>query len=96
MPAKLIRLLVLAAKQLIRHRVRTLLTLLGVASGMFLFTTVQTMQRSLDKATRLRASDTTLVVYRENRFCPETSRLPEHYLPDIMRIDGVVEVLPVQ
>jgi putative ABC transport system permease protein len=72
------------------------MTLLGVASGMFLFTTVQTMQRSLDKATRLRASDTTLVVYRENRFCPETSRLPEYYLDEIAHIPGVREVIPIK
>ncbi len=96
MISKLFRLLALAGKQLIRHRVRTLLTLLGVASGMFLFTTVQTMQRSLDKSTQLQASDTTLVVYRENRFCPETSRLPEFYLNEIERIDGVREVIPVK
>lgn len=93
---KLFRLFVLAGKQLVRHRVRTLLTLLGVASGMFLFTTVQSMQRSLDKATRMRASDTTLVVYRENRFCPETSRLPEYYLDEIKRIPGVREVIPIK
>jgi putative ABC transport system permease protein len=93
---KLIRLLVLSAKQLIRHRIRTLLTLLGVATGMFLFTTVQTMQNSLDKATRLRTSDTTLVVYRENRFCPETSRLPEYYLDEIAGIPGVREVIPIK
>jgi putative ABC transport system permease protein len=90
------RLMALASKQLIRHRVRTVLTLLGVASGMFLFTTVQTMQHSLDKSTRLQASDSTLVVYRENRFCPETSRLPEFYLDEIARIDGVREVIPVK
>lgn len=96
MITKLFRLFTLAAKQLVRHRVRTLLTLLGVAAGMFLFTTVQTMQRSLDKATRLRASDTTLVVYRENRFCPETSRLPEYYLDDLLRIPGVREVIPIK
>lgn len=93
---KLLRLMVLAGKQLIRHRVRTLLTLLGVASGMFLFTTVQTMQRSLDKSTRMTASDTTLVVYRENRFCPETSRLPEFYLDEILQVEGVREVIPVK
>ena len=68
MLTKALRLICLAAKQLVRHRIRTLLTLLGVASGMFLFTTVETMQRSLDRATRLRAADTTLVVFRENRF----------------------------
>ena len=93
---KLARLFALASKQLLRHRVRTLMTLLAVASGMFLFTTVQTMQHSLDKATRLRASDTTLVVYRENRFCPETSRLPEYYLDQIARIPGVREVIPIK
>jgi putative ABC transport system permease protein len=96
MIAKAIRLIALAAKQLIRHRVRTLLTLCGVASGMFLFTTVQTMQDSLNRATRMRAADTTLVVYRENRFCPETSRLPEHYENEIRSIPGVREVIPIK
>jgi putative ABC transport system permease protein len=94
--AKAIRLTCLAVKQLVRHRLRTLLTLLGVASGMFLYTTVQTMQNSLDRATRVRAADTTLIVYRENRFCPETSRLPEFYEDEIRKIAGVREVIPVK
>lgn len=92
----LFNLLHLAWKQLIRHRVRSLLTVLGVASGMFLFTAVETMQRSLSVATEASAADTTLVVYRQNRFCPSTSRLPEHYAEEIRRIDGVREVIPVQ
>ena len=54
------------------------------------------MQRSLDRATRLRAADTTLVVYRENRFCPQTSRLPEFYEDEIRRIPGVREVVPIK
>jgi len=86
----------LAWKQLVRHRVRSLLTVLGVASGMFLFTAVETLQRSLAAATETTAADTTLVVYRENRFCPATSRLPEHYADEIRRIEGVREVIPVQ
>ncbi len=96
MLAKAIRLTCLATKQLVRHRLRTLLTLLGVASGMFLYTTVQTMQNALDGATRVRAADTTLIVYRENRFCPETSRLPEFYEEEIRKIEGVREVIPVK
>ncbi len=91
-----LNLLHLAWKQLVRHRVRSLLTVIGVASGMFLFTAVETMQRSLAKATEEGAADTTLVVYRQNRFCPSTSRLPEHYADEIRRIDGVREVIPVQ
>lgn len=86
----------LALKQLARHRVRSLLTVFGVAMGMFLFATVETMQRSLRQATETGADDTTLVVYRENRFCPSTSRLPEHYENQIRKIDGVAEVIPIQ
>lgn len=91
-----INLLGLAWKQLVRHRIRSLLTVIGVASGMFLFTAVETLQRSLAKATEASAADTTLVVYRQNRFCPSTSRLPEHYADEIRRIEGVREVIPVQ
>src|SRR6478609_3798190 len=91
-----VNLLGLAWKQLVRHRVRSLLTIVGVASGMFLFTAVETLQRSLAKATEATAADTTLVVYRQNRFCPSASRLPEHYADEIRRIDGVRDVIPVQ
>ncbi len=92
----ILNLLRLSWLQLSRHRVRSLLTLLGVASGMFLFTSVETLQRSLAVATEATAADTTLVVFRENRFCPSTSRLPEHFADEIRRIDGVREVIPVQ
>lgn len=91
-----LNLLKLAWIQLSRHRVRSLLTIFGVASGMFLFTAVETLQRSLGKATEASAADTTLVVYRENRFCPSASRLPEHYADEIRRVAGVREVIPVQ
>ena len=91
-----LNLLKLAWIQLVRHRVRSSLTILGVASGMFLFTAVETLQRSLAKATEASAADTMLVVYRQNRFCPSASRLPEHYADEIRRIPGVREVVPVQ
>ena len=86
----------LALKNILRHRLRSLLTMAGVAAGMFLFTAVETMQHALAKVTKAGADDTTLVVYRENRFCPATSRLPEYYLPTIKRIEGVREVIPIQ
>jgi putative ABC transport system permease protein len=96
MISKFTSLVVLAFKQLTRHKVRSLLTILGVAMGMFLFATVETMQRSLRVATQAGADDTTLVVYRENRFCPATSRLPEHYESTIRKLEGVKEVIPIQ
>jgi putative ABC transport system permease protein len=90
------KLAILALKNLTRNRLRSLLTILGVAAGMFLYASVQTMQHSLSVATESSAADTTLVVYRENRFCPSTSRLPEHYLSSIERIPGVRQVIPIQ
>jgi putative ABC transport system permease protein len=86
----------LAVKQVSRHRLRSLLTVGGVAAGMFLYTAVQTMQHSLATVIEGEADENTLIVYRENRFCPMTSRLPEHYLPEIRRIEGVAEAIPVQ
>lgn len=90
------RLAGLAAKQVTRNRLRSALTVAGVAAGMFLYTAVETMQHALATATRGEAGETTLVVYRENRFCPMTSRLPEHYLDEIRRIPGVAEAIPIQ
>ena len=87
---------VFALKNLARHRLRTALTVLGVAAGMFLYASVETMQHSLAVATKSKADETTLVVYRENRFCPATSRLPEHYASTIEKIPGVREVIPIQ
>ena len=93
---KILNLCTLAAKHVARNRTRSFLTIAGVATGMFLFATIETMQDSLKDATVVTANDTTLVVYRENRFCPATSRLPEYYKEDIEQIDGVTSVLPMQ
>jgi putative ABC transport system permease protein len=87
---------VLAAKQARRHPARTLLTVVGVAMGLFLFTVVQAMQQGLQEATARSAGDVRLVVFRENRFCPTTSRLPDRYEARIAAIPGVASVTPTQ
>jgi putative ABC transport system permease protein len=38
----------------------------------------------------------TLIVYRQNRYCPQTSFLPERYTTQIERVPGVASVLPVK
>jgi putative ABC transport system permease protein len=86
----------LVVKQVVRHRTRTLLTLAGVATAMFLFSAVQAMQKGVEEATQTTTADTTLVVYRENRFCPATSRLPEYYLDRIRRVPGVAGAVPMK
>ncbi|HMO03587.1 MAG TPA: ABC transporter permease [Kiritimatiellia bacterium] len=91
-----LRLVPLSVKQLVRHRIRTLLTVLGIAAGMFLYALVENMQAAVARSTSIEASDLTLVVYRENRYCPSTSRLPLYYEDEIRRIPGVREVIPIQ
>ena len=83
-------------KQLWRHRVRSVLTLAGVSIAMFLFIAVQTLQEGVRQSTQAAAGDTTLVVYRENRFCPAASRLPQFYVDRIEKIPGVVSAVPVK
>lgn len=83
-------------KQVTRHRVRSLLTVLGIAVAMFLFTTVQAMNRGVAEATTVSANDTTLVVYREDRYCPATSELPQDYQRRIADVDGVASVTPMK
>ncbi len=90
------KLLPLILKQLLRHKTRSLLTLGGVATAMFLFCTVQALQRGVAEATETTSRDTTLVVYRENRYCPFTSRLPEFYLQRMEKIPGVRSVVPMK
>jgi len=86
----------LVLKQVWRRPARTMLTIVGVAAAMFLFTAVHAMQAGVDLATQAAAQETSLVVYRENRFCPATSRLPETYGARIARLEGVTQVIPMK
>ncbi|MHC4391249.1 MAG: ABC transporter permease [Planctomycetota bacterium] len=79
-----------------RSRLRSLLTLGGVAVAMFLFCAVESMQAGVKAATEVAAGDATLVVYRENRYCPFSSQLPQRYAPTIAAIPGVESVTPMR
>jgi putative ABC transport system permease protein len=90
------RFIPLVLKQIVRHRTRSGLTMAGVAIAMFLFCTVQSMRHGVEAATQVAAGDTTLVVYRENRYCPFSSRLPQHYQQRIESIPGVASAVPIR
>jgi len=93
---RLLRCFPYVTKQIVRNPVRSILTVLGIAIAMFLFTSVQAMNRGVTVATTATANDTTLVVYREDRFCPSTSQLPQDYQSRIERIEGVRSVTPMK
>ncbi len=90
------RFIPLIFRQLLRHRVRSFLTIGGISTSMFLFVAVQAMQTGVSQATKLNADDTTLVVYRKDRFCPFTSQLPQYYDAKIRSIEGVRAVIPMR
>lgn len=86
----------LILKQVWRARARSLLTIAGVAVAMSLFAAVQAMQSGVQAATQTQADDTTLVVYRKDRYCPFTSVMPQSYEQQIQQIPGVASVVPMK
>jgi putative ABC transport system permease protein len=88
--------LALAWRGLRRRPTRTALVVAGVAIAIFLVCTVDAMRTGVDRATQRAASETALVVYRKNRYCPFTSQLPQSYERAIMEIPGVKSVTPVK
>lgn len=90
-----LRFLPLSLKRVARRRGSSLLAASGIASAMFLFCAVEATRRGVAAATARSSEDASLVVYRENRFCPFTSRLPERYATEIAAIPGVASVAPM-
>jgi len=54
------------------------------------------MRAGVERETEVTSEDTLLVVYRENRYCPFTSRLPQYYGDRIEAIPGVLSAVPVR
>ena len=76
-------------RNLVRRPLRTALTVLGIAVATFLFCFVGSMRDGVARATEAGAAETTLVVYRKNRFCPFASQLPQSYERSIEDVPGV-------
>jgi putative ABC transport system permease protein len=63
---------------------------------MFLFYSVDAMHQGVKEATEQTAKDSKLVVYRQDRYCPFSSMLPQDYGARIATISGVKAVVPVK
>jgi putative ABC transport system permease protein len=83
-------------RMLWRNPVRAALSVLGIAVAVFLLCSERALQQGVREATEANERDTRLIVYRANRFCPFTSRLPERYAADILGIPGVRSAVPMQ
>lgn len=93
---RLLRLIPVVFRTLRRSPIRSGLTIAGIAMAMYLFTGVEAMRNGVRDATEAGAGDSMLVVYRENRYCPFTSQLPQWYTDRIERLEGVKAAVPMQ
>ena len=83
-------------KSLWRHRARTLLTVSGTAVALLVFCFIGSVQQGLLALTSDASADRTLIVFQENRFCPQSSRLPQDYGRTIAKMSGVRDVVPIK
>ena len=83
-------------KSLWRHRTRSLLTISGAAVALLVFCFVGSVQRGMRALTENSEAGRTLVVFQENRFCPQSSRLPEDYSRSIAKQAGIADVIPIK
>ncbi len=83
-------------RNLLRRPGRTALTVIGIAFGTLLLVLVEGLSAGLERALSGSESARTLIVYRQNRYCPQTSFLPERYTREIEGIEGVTSVLPLK
>jgi len=83
-------------KSLWRHRSRTLLTVTGSAVALFVFCFVGAVQQGLERLTKDKQAERTLIVFQENRFCPASSKLPEDYTRTVAKLPGVKAVVPIK
>lgn len=79
-----------------RRRLRTSLTLVGVAAAVVLLVLVDGLAGGVDRALSAGDAARTLIVYRANRYCPQTSVLPQAHGALIGAQAGVESVVPVR
>ena len=86
----------LALRMMRRAPLRSSLAVLGIATAACLLCAERSVQRAVSAATDASGRETRLIVYRANRFCPFTSRIPERYAAEVLEIDGVRSAVPMQ
>ena len=67
-------------RNLFRRPGRTFLSVCGIACAMTLLMLVESLSMGMSEALSGDESARTLIVYRKNRYCPQTSFLPERSL----------------
>ncbi len=90
------KLLHVTIRGILRQPARTMLTLMGVAVSIFVFSSLLSLDRGVRRMVETTGSDLVLTVFERFKACPPYSRMPVHYADSIASIPGVREVMPVR
>lgn len=85
----------LVFKNLKNNRLRTALTVIGVAVAVFVFCFFQSMQATMENVVTKAGEENNLIVLQANSWCAVESRIPENYAEKIAEIPQVTETMPV-
>ena len=90
------RLLRLAARNVLRTPARTILTMMGVAASIFIFSALLSLDHGVKRMVEKTGEDLVLTVFERFKACPPYSRLPVHYRDRIAALPHVKEVMAVR
>lgn len=79
-------------KSAVRNPVRGILTLLGVAVSVFIFTSVFAIDRGMHRMIEQSGGEDVLTVFQKYQGCPPLSKLPSAYESQIAELPGVADV----
>lgn len=86
----------LVIRNILRAPLRTLLTMLGVAASIFIFTALLSLDAGTDAMVEQSGGDSVITVFEKYKACPPYSRLPVSYADKIAGLEHVVDVMPVR
>lgn len=86
----------MAFRNALRRPIRTGLTLLSIAVAIFVFASLWSLDRGLDRMIERTGGDRVLVVFEKFKACPPFSRIPVHYSDRIIAMKNVEDAMPVR
>jgi cell division protein FtsX len=85
----------LVFKNLKNNRIRTALTVIGVAVAVFVFGFFLSMQSTMEGVVKQVGDSNNLIVLQGNAWCGTDSRIPENYAEQILRLPQVKDTMPI-
>ena len=86
----------LILRNIVRNKVRTSLTMLGIAVSIFIFAALLSLDQGVRRMVDSTGSNNVLTVFERYKACPPTSRIPVHYADKMAELPGVEDVMPVR